>query len=181
MTQAELLDRLDVLLGGRAAEDIIFGDISTGAQDDLQRGTDIAHHMLTQYAMNKTVGLATLDGPRPPQFLQIPVERPACSEETSRLIDEQTRTMLDEAYVRARETLLAKRSILKSLVRGPAGERSRRSRHAGPIGVHVRSRTSNRSIATRGRLIAKPQIEACATDSHCRIPVTDRRIPASCA
>jgi cell division protease FtsH len=115
MTQAELLDRLDVLLGGRAAEEIIFGDISTGAQDDLQRATDIAHHMLTQYGMNKTLGLAALDGPRQPQFLQIPGERPACSEETSRLIDEQTRTMLDEAYARARETLLAKRAILKSL------------------------------------------------------------------
>jgi cell division protease FtsH len=71
--------------------------------------------MLTQYGMNKTLGLATLDGPRQPQFLQIPSERPACSEETSRLIDEQTRTILDEAYARARETLLAKRSILKSL------------------------------------------------------------------
>jgi cell division protease FtsH len=115
MTQAELVDRLDVLLGGRAAEDIVFGDISTGAQDDLQRATDIAHHMLTQYGMNKTLGLATLDSPRQPQFLQMPGERPACSEETSRLIDEQTRTMLDEAYARARETLLAKRSILKSL------------------------------------------------------------------
>jgi cell division protease FtsH len=115
MTQAELLDRLDVLLGGRAAEDIVFGDISTGAQDDLQRATDIAHHMLTQYGMNKTLGRATLDAQRQPQFLQIPGERPTCSEETSRLIDEQTRTTLDEAYSRARETLLAKRSILKSL------------------------------------------------------------------
>ena len=115
LTQAELLDRLDVLMGGRAAEDITFGDISTGAQDDLQRATDIAHHMLTQYGMNKTLGLATLDGPHPPQFLQMPGERPSCSEETSRLIDEQTRRMLDEAYGRARETLLAKRSVLNAL------------------------------------------------------------------
>jgi cell division protease FtsH len=115
MTQAELLDRLDVLLGGRAAEDIVFGDISTGAQDDLQRATDIAHHMLTQYGMNKTLGLATLDGSRQPQFLQLPGERPVCSEETSRLIDEQTRKLLDEAYDRARETLLAKRSVLNTL------------------------------------------------------------------
>ena len=115
MTQAELLDRLDVLLGGRAAEDIVFGDISTGAQDDLQRATAIVHHMLTEYGMNKVLGLATLQRPQQPQFLQIPSERPACSEETCRLIDEQTRTMLDEAYARARSTLVAKRSILISL------------------------------------------------------------------
>ena len=115
MTQAELLDRLDVLLGGRAAEDIVFGDVSTGAQDDLQRATEIVHHMLTQYGMNKTLGLATLERPHQPQFLQLPVERPACSEETSRLIDEQTRAMLNDAYVRARHTILAKRSILNSL------------------------------------------------------------------
>jgi cell division protease FtsH len=71
--------------------------------------------MLTQYGMNKTLGLATFERPRQPQFLQVPGERPACSEETSRLIDEQTRTMLNEAYTRARNTLVAKRSILKSL------------------------------------------------------------------
>src|SRR5919201_2813474 len=52
MTRAELLDRLDVLLGGRVAEEIIFGEISTGAGDDLRRATDMARRMVTQYSMS---------------------------------------------------------------------------------------------------------------------------------
>src|SRR5207245_3027925 len=59
MTRAELLDRLDVLLGGRVAEEIVFGDVSTGAQDDLQRATDMARHMVARYGMSDALGLAT--------------------------------------------------------------------------------------------------------------------------
>jgi cell division protease FtsH len=65
--------------------------------------------------MNSALGLATLDGAHQPPFLQAPGERLSCSEETSRLIDEQTRKMLDDAYGRARETLLAKRSVLNAI------------------------------------------------------------------
>src|SRR5207237_5260705 len=64
MTRAELLDRLDVLLGGRTAEEIIFGDVSTGAQDDLQRATDLVRHMITRYGMSEALGLATFEAPR---------------------------------------------------------------------------------------------------------------------
>ncbi len=64
MTRAELADRLDVLLGGRVAEEVIFGDVSTGASDDLRRATDIARHMITQYGMSETLGLATFEEPR---------------------------------------------------------------------------------------------------------------------
>jgi cell division protease FtsH len=56
MTRAELLDRLDVLLGGRVAEELIFGDVSTGAQDDLQRATDMARHMVARAAPRWTNG-----------------------------------------------------------------------------------------------------------------------------
>src|SRR5207253_845968 len=63
MTRAELLDRLDVLLGGRVAEEIIFGDVSTGAADDLRRATDMARHMLAQYSMSQKLGLATFAVP----------------------------------------------------------------------------------------------------------------------
>jgi cell division protease FtsH len=61
MTRAELLDRRDVLLGRRVAEEITFGDVSTGAQDDLQRATDIARHMITQWGMSETLGLGTFE------------------------------------------------------------------------------------------------------------------------
>jgi cell division protease FtsH len=59
MTRAELLDRLDVLLGGRVAEEIIFGDVSTGAHDDLQRASDLVRHMVTQYGMSDELVAAT--------------------------------------------------------------------------------------------------------------------------
>src|SRR5260370_16553086 len=64
MTRAELLDRLDVLLGGRVAEEIIFGDVSTGAADDLRRATDMARHMVAQYSMSEKLGLAPFEEPR---------------------------------------------------------------------------------------------------------------------
>ena len=64
MTRAELLDRLDVLLGGRVAEEIIFGDVSTGAHDDLQRASDLVRHMVTQYGMSDELGLGTFERPR---------------------------------------------------------------------------------------------------------------------
>jgi ATP-dependent Zn protease len=72
MTRAELLDRLDVLLGGRVAEQLALGDASTGAQDDLQRATDLVRHMITRYGMSVTLGLAVLEGPRPALFLPVP-------------------------------------------------------------------------------------------------------------
>src|SRR6266568_3015301 len=64
MTRAELLDRLDVLLGGRVAEELVFGDVSTGAQDDLQRASDLVRHMVTQYGMSDELGLGTFERPR---------------------------------------------------------------------------------------------------------------------
>src|SRR4051812_47368048 len=64
LTRAELLDRIDVLLGGRVAEEIVFGDVSTGAADDLQRATDMARHMVTQYSMSETLGLGTFEESR---------------------------------------------------------------------------------------------------------------------
>ena len=70
--RAYLLDRLDVLLGGRVAEELIFGDVSTGAQDDLQRATDMARHMVTRYGMSEALGLATFELPRQALFLNVP-------------------------------------------------------------------------------------------------------------
>ena len=69
MTRTELLDRLAVLLGGRVAEELVFGEISTGAQNDLQRATDIARSMVTEYGMSDRLGLVTYERPRQPMFL----------------------------------------------------------------------------------------------------------------
>jgi len=118
MTRAELLDRLDVLLGGRVAEEIVFGDISTGAQDDLQRATDIARHMITRYGMSESLGLATLEEPRQAFFLQVPSDgRKEYSEETSRMIGTEVRKMLETSQTRVRDTLTEKRNLLESLAK----------------------------------------------------------------
>jgi cell division protease FtsH len=117
MTRAELLDRLDVLLGGRVAEELIFGDVSTGAQDDLQRATDIARHMITSYGMGEALGLATFERPRP-LFLPVPATGPKeYSERTAETIDAEIQKMLDTAHARVRETLTAKRRTLETLAK----------------------------------------------------------------
>jgi cell division protease FtsH len=118
MTRAELLDRLDVLLGGRVAEEIIFGDVSTGAHDDLQRASDLARHMVTQYGMSDELGLATFEKPQPPLFLNGSAtgERPY-SEETARTIDREVRKLLADAHTRVRETLSEQRVVLEALAK----------------------------------------------------------------
>src|SRR3990172_7170392 len=119
MTRAELLDRLDVLLGGRVAEELVFGDVSTGAQDDLQRATDIARHMITRYSMSETLGLATFEEPRQALFLNVPSSpRPReYSERTAEAIDAEIQSLLGAAPRRVRDTLTAKRATLERLAK----------------------------------------------------------------
>ncbi len=118
MTRAELLDRLDVLLGGRVAEELIFGDISTGAQDDLQRATDMARAMVARYGMSEALGLATFEAPRQALFLNVPsMAQREYSEETARRIDAEIEQLLKTAHGRVRETLTARREVLTSLAK----------------------------------------------------------------
>ncbi len=118
MTRAELLDRLDVLLGGRTAEELVFGDVSTGAQDDLQRATDLVRHMITRYGMSEALGLATFESSRQALFLQVPTGAPReYSADTARVIDAEIRQFLETAHTRVRATLTARRASLESLAR----------------------------------------------------------------
>ncbi|HLF86140.1 MAG TPA: cell division protein FtsH, partial [Nitrospiria bacterium] len=119
LKRAELLDRLDVLLGGRVAEEIVFSDVSTGAQNDLQRATDLARHMVTQYGMSERLGLATFEEPRTSPFLNIPMPQGQreYSERTAQAIDEEIQKLLKESHTRVNETLVSKRPILESLAR----------------------------------------------------------------
>ena len=119
MRKAELLDRLDVLLGGRVAEEIVFNDVSTGAQNDLQRATDMARHMVTLYGMSEAIGLTAHEAPRTQTFLggpQLPEAR-SYSERTAETIDTEVRRLLDEAKARVAATLTAKRALLEALAR----------------------------------------------------------------
>jgi cell division protease FtsH len=116
LKRSELLDRLDVLLGGRVAEELIYDDVSTGAQDDLQRATDMARHMITQYGMSDRLGQVTFDAPRSAAFLGAPdSSRGNYSEETARLIDEEIARLIHQAHARVRRTLVEKRAALDAL------------------------------------------------------------------
>lgn len=117
MTRSELLARIQVLLGGTVAEEIVFGDISTGAQNDLQRATEIARTMITQFGMSEKLGLVSLAG-RTPMFLSVPTPTPReYSEETARIIDEEVKRILSEAHVKVRDILASRRPALEELAK----------------------------------------------------------------
>ncbi len=116
MTKSELLDRLTVLLGGRIAEEIIFGEISTGAHNDLQRATDIATSMVKEYGMSEKLGYVTFEKEKRPLFLQSPFQPSReYSEETAKEIDEEVKHIIDESYTRAKRILAQNEAKLKKL------------------------------------------------------------------
>jgi len=116
MTRSELEDRMAVLLGGRVAEEIVFGDISTGAQDDLQKATDIALSMVTQYGMSETLGLRTFERERRSPFLDTPIMSPKeYSEEKSSAIDSEVGEIFRRSHERVHRLLSEHRAILDEL------------------------------------------------------------------
>jgi cell division protease FtsH len=118
MTKTELLDRLAVLLGGRVAEEITFGEISTGAHNDLQRATDIATSMVKEYGMSEKLGYVTYEKEKQPLFLSAsPFSSREYSEETAKQIDEEVKKIVDDTYRKAKEILTAKKNELGELAR----------------------------------------------------------------
>jgi len=116
MTRSELLDRLAVLLGGRVAEELVFGEISTGAQNDLQRATDIARSMVTEYGMSDRLGLVTYERERRPMFLpESFAPSKAYSEEKAAEIDEEVARVMEEAHQRVRAILSERKKVLDDL------------------------------------------------------------------
>ncbi len=114
LTRGELEDRIAVLLGGRMAEEIIYGEISTGAHNDLERATEMARLMVMQYGMSEHLGPMTFGGGQQAMFLRgagLPQER-EYSEETARLIDAETRVIIDRIYDRVRDLLTARKRVL---------------------------------------------------------------------
>jgi cell division protease FtsH len=116
MTRPALLDQLAVLLGGRVAEELVFGDISTGAQNDLQRATDIAHAMVAEYGMSDLLGPVTYERPRQPMFLPESYSPgKAYSETKATQIDEEISRVMAEAHERVRKILSERRKVLDEL------------------------------------------------------------------
>ncbi len=116
MTMSELKNRIAILLGGRAAEEVIYGEVSTGAQDDLRKATDIAKSMVKAYGMSEKLGQVSLERDRQSLFLQTgPSQTPGdYSEETSREIDCEVRLLIDEQYERARDLIKTQEAILRN-------------------------------------------------------------------
>jgi len=118
LRESELLDRLDASLGGRVAEEIVFGDVSTGAQNDLDQATALARHMVVRCGMSPALGLATFgdddaySGPLVQRQRSI-----RYSERTAEMIDEEVRRMLAEAHDRVRKTLEEKKPLLEKIAR----------------------------------------------------------------
>jgi len=114
MTRAELEHKMAGLLGGRAAEQLVFAEISTGAADDLAKATDIARAMVLRYGMSEALGNVAYDRDRTP-FLQpnypVPQER-NYSEETANAVDGAVRRFVDHAFEQASAILRRNRSLL---------------------------------------------------------------------
>ena len=117
LTREDLLSQLSVLLAGRSAEEIAFGRISTGAQNDLQRATDIARSMVTEFGMSDLLGAVNYDGNKRPMFIDSPFasERGNYSEETALKIDSEVKRILGEAHDTARRVLRERRPTLDAL------------------------------------------------------------------
>jgi len=118
MTRQELLGKIDVLLGGRMAESIIFGDVSTGAHNDLQRATDVARAMVSEYGMGETLGLSTYPRQKQPVFLgadQLGYGAKEYSEATAAKLDEEVKSLIDERAEYVRTLLTEKKAFMEEI------------------------------------------------------------------
>ena len=114
MTRAELENKMAVMMGGRAAERVVFSEISTGATDDLVRATDLARAMVLRYGMTDALGNVAYDRERS-AFLQPGIPMPQSrdySEDTANTVDNTVRNLVDNALERAMRILEANRALL---------------------------------------------------------------------
>jgi cell division protease FtsH len=115
MTRKELENKLSVLLAGRAAEHLVFAEVSTGAADDLAKATEIARSMVTRYGMDERLGYATYEKDRPNFLGMPPVGEPQrISEATAQTIDEAVREIIHSAFERALACLTEHRAVLEA-------------------------------------------------------------------
>jgi cell division protease FtsH len=115
-TKEELLDRITVLMGGRAAEEVVFHDMSTGAQDDLQRASEMARRMVTELGMSEQLGPYTVEHERQPLFLPNGYHPSKThSEAIAQSIDREAQSIVEQMYQRARQLLVGHRDKLEAL------------------------------------------------------------------
>lgn len=112
-SKEELLDRLVELLGGRAAEELVFGSITTGASNDIERATEIARSMITQYGMSDRFGLMCLETVES-QYLS-GNKRLMCADSTAAMVDEEVMKVLKESYQKALDLLRDNRDVMDQI------------------------------------------------------------------
>ena len=116
MTREELIDELTMLLGGRVAEELIVGDITTGAANDIERATKVARQMVTEYGMSDEIGPLTLGQKQHEVFLGRDFNsQPDYSEHVAFEIDSEVRRLIDDAHDEALEVLQEHRAKLDEL------------------------------------------------------------------
>ncbi|WP_291490705.1 ATP-dependent zinc metalloprotease FtsH [Desulfurella sp.] len=108
ITKQEMLNMIKVLFGGRIAEELVLKDVSTGAQNDLSRATDIARSIVTKFGMSETIGLVVLEDPAKSRFLgteNIFTQKDEISEKTKEAVDAEINKILNDCYKQAKEML----------------------------------------------------------------------------
>ncbi len=108
ITKQEMLNMIKVLFGGRIAEEIVLKDISTGAQNDLSRATDIARSIVTKFGMSNTIGLVVLEDPAKSRFLGsegVFTQKDEISEKTKEAVDEEIKNILNDCYAQSKKIL----------------------------------------------------------------------------
>lgn len=116
MDQAELQGQIATLLGGRSAEEVVFGSITTGASNDLQRATDLAERMVTAYGMSKVLGPLAYDQGQQAMFLGgAPNPRRMVSEQTAEAIDREVKGIVETAHQQALDILKQNRDLLETI------------------------------------------------------------------
>lgn len=116
VTKSQILDQVAMALGGRAAEDLVFGEISTGAQNDLEKSTALVRQMITEYGMSDELGPMTYGQKQDQVFLGRDITRERdYGEEVASAIDREVRQIVAEQYQRAKELLITHRATLNRL------------------------------------------------------------------
>jgi len=120
LTQSELESRIQVLLAGTIAEEMVYADVSTGAQNDLERASEIARAMVMDYGMSRLGRVTYRESPRSPFLAAAGADLPAArshSEQTAREIDEEVRRIIDSAMELVRRILEGRRAALEAVTR----------------------------------------------------------------
>jgi cell division protease FtsH len=117
-TELELKDQIAILLGGRTAEEIVYGDVSSGAQNDLERASEIARAMICQLGMSKKLGPLAYGKRQRLAYLGVEgAEERNYSEDTARIIDAEVKELIEEGQRNAREILQQNRSTLDAIAK----------------------------------------------------------------